>query len=53
MPDHVKERLYGRKISTTKAFKMARDEDFRRRVELENTIFECGMKAIRGLRKCH
>ncbi|MBW2980524.1 hypothetical protein KY360_03845 [Candidatus Woesearchaeota archaeon] len=53
MPTHIKERLYGRKISTSKAFKMARDENYQKRVELENTIFEYGMKAIRGLRKCH
>lgn len=52
MPAHIKERLYGRQISTTKAFRMAKDEGFRRRLELENTIFEVGMKAIRGLRKC-
>ena len=53
MPAHIKERLYGRKISTNKAFRMARDEGFRKRMEHENTIFEYGMKAIRGLRKCH
>ncbi|MBW2972773.1 hypothetical protein KY346_00090 [Candidatus Woesearchaeota archaeon] len=53
LPVHVKKRLYGRKISTHKAMKMASDEDYRKRIELENTIFEQGMKAIRGLVKCH
>ena len=53
LPVHVKEKLYGRKISTHKAFRMASDEDYRKRIELENTIFEQGMKAIRGLTKCH
>jgi len=53
LPTHVKEKLYGRKISTHKAMKVASDENYQKRIELENTIFEQGMKAIKGLVKCH
>jgi hypothetical protein len=53
MPAHIKERVYGRRISTHKAFRIASDENMMKRVEYENIVFEQGMKAIKGLRKCH
>ncbi|MBW2974069.1 hypothetical protein KY346_06805 [Candidatus Woesearchaeota archaeon] len=51
VPAHVRERVYSRKISTHKALSLVSDEGARKRVELENKIFEYGMKAIRGLKK--
>ncbi|MBW2981739.1 hypothetical protein KY343_02555 [Candidatus Woesearchaeota archaeon] len=51
VPAHVRERVYNRKISTHKALSLVSDEKSRKRVELENKIFEYGMKAVRGLKK--
>lgn len=53
VPANIKEKVYGRKISTRKALMMVSSRDAHRLVELENVIFEQGMKAIRGLKKCH
>jgi len=51
MPVHIKEKIYGRRISNHKAMRVAFDEGTSRKVELENTIFEFGMKAISSLNR--
>lgn len=51
MPSDIKEKVYGMKLSVSRALRICSDSEERRRVELERRIFELGMKAIRGLRQ--
>ncbi|MBN2112002.1 hypothetical protein JW707_02775 [Candidatus Woesearchaeota archaeon] len=51
VPAHIREKIYNRKISTHRALSLASSQEAQRRVELENKIFDYGMKAIKGLRK--
>ncbi|MFC1730568.1 hypothetical protein ACFL6I_09545 [candidate division KSB1 bacterium] len=49
IPSHIKESVYGRRISVSRAMKMVTDAKEKKNIELETKIFDLGMEAIRRL----